>query len=332
LSDKNAQRSKIPWLSVLQGFAILLVVVGHAWLTEDVDPNHPVVSETGRIIYHFHMALFFAISGYLFWETKLKREKPWTEIVSDKARRLLVPYLGFTLATLAIKLALPGAVSRQAELSPGYILKSLVYPETNPLGELWFVAALFLMFLPGRLYRILSNGALASLAVLATATAINWMFDFSLALFGGRLAIFYFPSFFFGLCMARFDIPARLVLRWWALPLCAATIGLLEIVGLPNGLHLIVVSFGWIVACFWMALLAARSFPLLFSSFRDWTFQIFLLGIFFQMAVRVVYRKLETGYPALFALSVVLGIYGSVLLAKLYKRFAPKWMHPLLGL
>ncbi len=47
-------RERIAWVDGLRGIAILLVVLGHV--------NPPFK----KIIYGFHMALFFIISGFLF--------------------------------------------------------------------------------------------------------------------------------------------------------------------------------------------------------------------------------------------------------------------------
>ena len=65
---------RIEYLDAIKGFAIILVVFGHvlAWNYTDLNTIiHPVVFEDIRIglvwnlIYSFHMALFFMVSGYL---------------------------------------------------------------------------------------------------------------------------------------------------------------------------------------------------------------------------------------------------------------------------
>lgn len=52
--------------------------------------------------------------------------------------------------------------------------------------------------------------------------------------------------------------------------------------------------------------------PLSFGSFRRYTFQIFLLGIFFQMAVRNLYARVghvsPRVYPGLFVASIYLPV------------------------
>ena len=82
--------NRINWLSVLQGWSMLLVVIGHVTLTNVFqDPETPVSAEIERIIYSFHMPLFMFISGFLFYLTKIGRNKRYVETIGDKAKRLL---------------------------------------------------------------------------------------------------------------------------------------------------------------------------------------------------------------------------------------------------
>ena len=68
--------NRINWLSVLQGWSMLLVVIGHVTLTNVFqDPETPVSAEIERIIYSFHMPLFMFISGFLFYLTKIGRNR-----------------------------------------------------------------------------------------------------------------------------------------------------------------------------------------------------------------------------------------------------------------
>lgn len=66
--------------------------------------------------------------------------------------------------------------------------------------------------------------------------------------------------------------------------------------------------------------------PLSFGSFRRYTFQIFLLGIFFQMAVRNLYARVghvsPRVYPGLFVASILAGIYLPVIIAPCGALFA----------
>ena len=152
-------KKKINWLLVLQGWAMLWVVIGHAFVGDLSDQINWPFWERGLMgfAYSFHMPLFMLVSGWLFYYTRLKINESysnrggykWTylSIVKDKALRILLPGFVFSIIALAVKVVFPGDVARQVGLSLHDIAWSYLYPFDNPFRELWFVAALFWMFL-----------------------------------------------------------------------------------------------------------------------------------------------------------------------------------------
>lgn len=75
--------ARLPWLDAAKGLGIILVVLGHV----ATEPHFR------RLIYTFHMPLFFFLSGIAF---SVSRKE---DFVFRRARSLLVPYLGFCLLT-----------------------------------------------------------------------------------------------------------------------------------------------------------------------------------------------------------------------------------------
>ena len=65
-----AAQKKINWLLILQGWAMLWVVVGHSPIGE---AGHGPVWENAlyHFAYSFHMPLFMLVSGWLFYLTRL---------------------------------------------------------------------------------------------------------------------------------------------------------------------------------------------------------------------------------------------------------------------
>jgi fucose 4-O-acetylase-like acetyltransferase len=64
-------KQKINWLAILQGWAMLWVVVGHSFLgTAGSGPRWE--NALFKFAYSFHMPLFMLISGWLFYYTRLK--------------------------------------------------------------------------------------------------------------------------------------------------------------------------------------------------------------------------------------------------------------------
>ena len=141
------KEAKIYWISILQGWSMLLVVIGHVTLTNIFEnPATPISAEVERIIYGFHMPLFMFISGGLLYYTKIRKDKKYVVTIRDKAKRLLIPFIFFTLVTFVLKYIFNPLMKRPVELSFKQIINSVLYPASNPLGEMWFIITLFIIF------------------------------------------------------------------------------------------------------------------------------------------------------------------------------------------
>ena len=102
---------------------------------------------------------------------------------------------------------------------------------------------------------------------------------------------------------------------------------------MPDPMKFVSISTG-IVFSFSLCLNLAKRWPGLFSSFRDYTFQIFLMGIFFQMAIRWIFVKWGNDmlFVPMWLLSVVIGIYVSTMIARLIDHKAQKGVRMCFGL
>lgn len=76
--QSKANPRPIPWITIAKGIAILCVVAGHTF-----DP----ASYKNKIIFSFHMPLFFILAGYTF-----SVKNTFFEFAIKKAVRLLLPY------------------------------------------------------------------------------------------------------------------------------------------------------------------------------------------------------------------------------------------------
>ena len=93
----------IEYLDAIRGFAIILVVIGHAiaWSYTDwheiclyvssQPSNYKIGGMVWQIIYSFHMALFFVVSGFLSGNSIVTKQSIISK-VQNKVIRLLIPY------------------------------------------------------------------------------------------------------------------------------------------------------------------------------------------------------------------------------------------------
>ncbi len=124
-------------LDLIKGFAILLVVLGHAIQFNDLENfNSNIVF---RIIYSFHMPLFMFVSGYISYRTfdgsKAKLFK--------RFKSLIVPF--FVWFCISISISYLTFLFSGGKM-PNFILgikNIILYPDTG----LWFLWILFLNYL-----------------------------------------------------------------------------------------------------------------------------------------------------------------------------------------
>lgn len=81
------QKKTLSEFNILKGIGIFLVVLGHAGSVD---------ASVINVIFSFHMPLFFFVSGFFFKETSLK------DFFEKKGKRILIPYIAFSLLSFLI--------------------------------------------------------------------------------------------------------------------------------------------------------------------------------------------------------------------------------------
>jgi polysaccharide biosynthesis protein PslL len=116
------------WVDVLKGIGIVLVVLGHC-------PN-----PFNKIIFMFHMPLFFFISGYLFKPNKNIRDYFLNKIV-----HLIIPYVSFLILLYPVFNRI-NFKSIGLETFTEHVMKPLIGGRnlSGVLSVFWFVTTLFL--------------------------------------------------------------------------------------------------------------------------------------------------------------------------------------------
>ena len=311
---------------------MLLVVMGHITLTNQFqDPAFPLSAFIERTIYSFHMPLFMFISGFLFYLTKISRKKRYKEILRDKARRLLLPYCFFTFCTLLIKYAFNPLMKCPVTFSLEEFINVLTF-KSNPLGEMWFVSTLFMLFLYFPVYKwTLKNKWIVFLTLIA-GVLLNVYFPKDIDFLGVSKVAYFFLYFYTGILFSKLNLFTyldNLLVSVIIFVLFIISIFFLPTLSIP-----VFCVFLGIVFSICLCIILSKHIPWLFQSFRNYTFQIFLMGIFFQMGVRFIYLKLnmEEVYWPLYILSILLALYIPVLIAKQIQKIHSQLLKQCFGL
>lgn len=326
---------KLTWLLILQGWTMLWVVIGHAPLTEppadaswlDISA-HQIARALFSFAYSFHMPLFIMISGYLFYMTRIVKGWKYLDMVKEKWIRLGIPYIFFITVAILIKFCIPG-VNRAVDVSPSGLVMNYLEPFNGALQEMWFVAVIFIYFLFYPLYRYLLKSRISMLCTLVVALGmffipVGKMTDF-LAI---NRAVHFFIFFFVGIVISK-ECLEQYIAKWSVIWGCAVGYVVSFIFNLDPATPL------FATIAFWgLAIKADRALSdNLFHSFRNYTYQIFLIGIFAQIFVKVLSNmfRFPGSYPIWWLVCVLSGIYVPVAIARFGSKTDKKLVRYLIG-
>lgn len=135
-------------MDILRGIAILLVVVGHSFpdSNTNVFNNVQIYKYLYKIIYSFHMPLFFFISGFFAKKAyNIINIKQYFKFITKKFNRLMIPYFFITALAIPVKLIMNKYAVRPISLS-SLLFSTVLYPWDNPIIFFWFLYTLFIIF------------------------------------------------------------------------------------------------------------------------------------------------------------------------------------------
>ena len=318
---------KIVWISILQGMAMTLVVLGHCYIWSNIQ-------WCKDFCYGVHMPLFMFVSGGLFYVTRIRKNWLWKDVVIDKLKRLGVPYLFFITFAYGLKLLLADKVKNDVELSLVGFLQGFAYPMKSGMKEMWFVAALLLLMFCYPLYQKILNSKVLQTIVFTIAVLLTFIITNYTG--GGFLnwqgALRYMVFFLGGILFFRYDLSRFIKLNILTI---VGSIALYSAICVYRYDHSFVVAVVGIFTCIALCIWLSQKRPSFLKSFRNYSFQIFLLGIYPQMFVELLLGKRFTEpwlTPILLIASVLSGIYFPVVVAKIAKIFKNRYLNMILGL
>lgn len=317
--------NKILWLSIIQGYAILLVVIGHVngFNYEAEDAMYPLSAFIHRFCYSFHMPLFMFVSGGLLYLTRLNKGWKTTALYRDKAKRLLLPYIVFIIIGFIIKLVFASSAKTPMDASVHGFFYSFFDPSSGPLKEMWFIGTLMWLMLCYPIYKAMLKNVWTELLLL-TVTLVPFVFGLHLDL-SGWFNLSGVPAFAFyfiaGMLFFKYNLVAIFEKSLTAIIAATLAYVVLFVCDVP-GLGFLTALFG-ILMTFAIGIRVAKAFPGLFSSFRDHSFQIFLVGIFPQLFIELlVWTRVHSEAMLLpfYLVSVLAALYIGVLVGKIGKK------------
>lgn len=167
---------------IMKFFGIMFVIIGH-------------LATTGqRVIFSFHMPLFFIIAGYFY------HPKDYKENFKRDAKRLLLPYI-FTAAIilLAFRIIDPKASIVKWGIAAlcangSSMHTSLFLADIPPIGAIWFLPALFwCKNIFNILYRQTSHWLIASIVIAIAAIILDCkVINLPLAILPGLSALIFY--------------------------------------------------------------------------------------------------------------------------------------------
>ena len=168
------EKQKINWLLILQGWAMLWVVIGHSGPSASFDDYPNYAMALWQFAYSFHMPLFIMVSGFLFFLTRIDNSK-WTygAMLKEKLVRFGIPFVVFTLLALVMKSVFAGSVDRATTLSVGEFINAILYPYNGPMREFWFLATIMWLFILYPLWKITLKNRWLTVTLLVLLVVLN---------------------------------------------------------------------------------------------------------------------------------------------------------------
>ncbi len=318
---------RIVYISLVNSIAIIAVIIGHLDITGSSNgPNTPIsnlIVQLGS----FQMPLFMCMSGYLFMFTS-GYSKTYSQLMLSKTKRLIIPFLFLTLFTFIFKLCLPSSIlEHKVGLSIEFLLKVFFVPYRGPVPHTWFLISLFTIFALSPIFKWSFNKKWKILLTLLVLLILHYI-PTQLEIFAIDKTMSFVFWFYFGMVMQSYNI-----LRYLKnMPICIFLGGVYIILN-----YFIHVPFvGWmlmslfgILFIYSLSLFLSDKMESLFSSWRDYTYQIYLFHMYPIMACRYFYKghfilNEDVWFIIIWLLALVLAIAIPTCMAKGVKRYCSK--------
>lgn len=311
--------SRYKELDVMRAIGIILVVIGHSFPDASLEQGIqiPWCNLIYRLIYSFHMPLFFVASGFFARYMSSAGDK--INSIKKRFGRLIVPYFVWGAIYIPFRIILNSFSSANFELKS---VVNILWGD-NPYSAMWFLYDLFLMSVVQILFVDTKKKLRISLVISLAASVISYYCGFAEAiLWTFKYSVYFFLGMYFReIYTGLYDFFSRKLTVVW--------------MGAGFAVLFVIVSLGnpWVnaIASIALALLGigiAFYFSILFkdSKFLNYIgslcMEIYILSGPILVALRILlYRIVGVPYIAYvglaIALSIALSVLGAVILKKI---------------
>ena len=194
---------------------------------------------------------------------------------------------------------------------------ALISPGDGPLALLWFIIVILWLFALYPIWKYILDRRLLTIVVLLGLLALNLSQIPNCEILSITSTLMFSVYFFLGMIFSKYHFIENVKSNKFGVFIASM---ILYVVSRAYDIPLIPALSG-IAFSIVLSLYADRYIPKLFSSFRDYTYQIYLIGIFFQILVKLLYKKgLVPNYELGIILNILLGIYLPVLISVIVKK------------
>ena len=324
---------RLVWLSIMRGLTIILVVMFHVQLVDiSTGQNHELCQKLPLFFQPLRMPFFIFSSGGLLYLSRISKGWKTWNLYKDKIQRILIPFLFFVTFYYCFKACFNPFSKNPIDISFHHFIESFYIFNGHPSAHLWFLAVLLTLMALYPLFKRICQHNLTMIFFLIISLCLyncDWDFYipniFYLNHIHKYVIFFFFGIFFFHYRMYDYLANKKSMLASMAVYLL-----------LYNIEKSLLTSLSGIIMLVATGIQIAKYVPGMFSSFRDYIYQIYLMSMICQMFVELILWKRifynEHLFLLFYLLNILAGIYIPVLIARIVKKCPYRWIRLCLGL
>ncbi|MBC1492827.1 acyltransferase family protein [Listeria booriae] len=160
---------RLVWIDNLKAYGMILVIIGHSFVLSSAYEYSEMLM---KLIYSFHMPLFFFISGYLFRNKNNKGN-----IFRRKWKTLILPYFIFQIITVVIINSFYYLTTGHLERDPLSTLLSVFYLNGSVgwNSPLWFLMVLAIIDVLYYFFNKLDGNTGIQITLVLLSSIIGWL-------------------------------------------------------------------------------------------------------------------------------------------------------------